>query len=80
MLVIHSRSHGSEKAKAGHLGVASVFTIRGGGSAYEDLTAAKAAAKARELRLAGLNDVEIFRADHIRISQYALDQIVRSAA
>ena len=55
-----------------------MFTVRGGGSAYLELTAREAASKARELRRTGLNDVEIFRADDTRISQYALDQIVRS--
>lgn len=45
---------------------------------FTDLTAREAALKARALRRTGLNDVEIFRADDSRISQHALDQIVRS--
>lgn len=52
--------------------------MQGGGSAFVDLSARDAALKARALRRAGLNDVEIFRSDDTRISQYALDQIVRS--
>ncbi len=55
-----------------------MFTVRGGGSAHLGLTAHGASIKARELRRSGLNDVEIYNADAIRISQYALDQIIRS--
>lgn len=51
--------------------------MQGGGSVFVDLTAREAASKARTLRRAGLNDVEIFRLDDTRISLYALDQIVR---
>ena len=58
----------------------SVFRVQGGGSVFVDLTARDAALKARALRRTGLNDVEIFQADDSRISQYALDQIVRSEA
>ena len=57
-----------------------VFKVRGGGSEFVGLTASQAALKARALRRAGLNDVEIFRSDGTRISQYALDQLVRSRA
>lgn len=57
-----------------------MFNVRGGGSAFFGLTAREAASKARALRRTGLNDVEIFRSDDTRISQYALDQIVRSEA
>jgi hypothetical protein len=57
-----------------------MFKVQGGGSAFDNLTARDAASKARSLRRTGLNDVEIFRSDGARISQYALDQIVRSDA
>ncbi len=55
-----------------------VFKVHGAGARFAGLTASEAALKARALRGAGLNDVEIFRADGTRISQYALDQIIRS--
>ncbi len=55
-----------------------MFSITGGNASYCDLSARDAAAKARQLRRQGFNDVEIFQADGTRISQYALDQIVRS--
>ncbi len=57
-----------------------MFKVQGGGAAFVDLTARDAASKARALRRSGLNDVEIFKSDDTRISQYALDQIVRSEA
>lgn len=57
-----------------------MFKVHGGGSEFVGLTATKAASKARALRRSGLNDVEIFRSDGSRISQYALDQVVRSEA
>lgn len=57
-----------------------VFKLRAGGSEFVGLAASEAALKARALRRSGLNDVEIFRSDGTRISQYALDQIVRSKA
>ena len=55
-----------------------MFNVMGGGSAFFGLSARDAASKARALRRTGLNDVEIFRSDNTRISQYALDQIIRS--
>lgn len=57
-----------------------MFRVQGGGSTFVDLTPREAAAKARALRRSGLNDVEIFRPDNTRISQYGLDQLVRSEA
>lgn len=57
-----------------------LFNVRGGGYAFSGLTAREAASRAKALRRTGLNDVEIFRSDDTRISQYSLDQIVRSEA
>ncbi len=57
-----------------------MFTVKGGNAVHRGLDAREAASKARELRRNGQNDVEIFRTDDTRISQYALDQIVRSEA
>jgi hypothetical protein len=55
-----------------------MFTVKGGGSVSEGLTAREAASQARALRRAGHNDVEIFGSDGDRVSLYAVDQIVRS--
>jgi hypothetical protein len=55
-----------------------MFRVTRGGSVSERLTAGEAVSKARSLRRAGHNDVEIFRSDGSRISLYALDQIIRS--
>lgn len=54
-----------------------MFSIEGGGATFSGLTAREALTKARSLRGTGLNDVGIFPSDGSRISQYALDQIVR---
>ncbi len=54
-----------------------MFRLTGGNASYHDLTAREAAAKARQLRRQGINDVELFREDGSRISLYALDMIVR---
>ena len=53
-----------------------MFKVAGGGSTFEVLTAREAASKARTLRRSGLNDVEIFKPDGTRVSQYLLDQMV----
>ena len=57
-----------------------MFDVRGGGYVFTELTAHDAASKARALRYAGINDVEIFRVDDIRISQYLLDQVIHAEA
>jgi hypothetical protein len=54
-----------------------MFSVESGGVTFSELTAREALTKARLLRRTGLNDVRIFRSDGSRISQYALDQIVR---
>lgn len=54
-----------------------MFSITGGNASYRDLSARKAAAKARQLRRQGFNDVEIFQDDGSRISLYAVDMLVR---
>lgn len=72
-------SQGGEK-DASPRGEKLMFSVVGGGSTFSGLTAREAALKARSLRRSGSNDVELFRSDGSRISQYALDQIVRLEA
>lgn len=57
-----------------------MFEVRAGGYSFPDLSASEAARKARSLRESGMNDVEVFRSAGERISQYALEEIVRSEA
>lgn len=54
------------------------FKVTARGEEHDDLSARVAASKARSLRRAGFNDVEIFREDGSRISLYALDQMIRA--
>jgi hypothetical protein len=56
-----------------------MFSVTAAGACHGPLSAADASTKARELRRDGANDVEIHREDGTRISQYALDQLVRAA-
>lgn len=57
-----------------------MFQVKGGGHLFTELTARDAASKARALRFSGVNDVEIFRVNDTRISQYLLDQFIQSEA
>lgn len=55
-----------------------MFEVRGGGQAFIEWTASNATDRARVLRQQGINDVEIFRANGIRISLYSLGQEVQA--
>lgn len=55
-----------------------MFSVRAAGTCHGPYPAADACKKARELRRSGANDVEIYREDGSRISQYALEQLVRA--
>jgi hypothetical protein len=55
-----------------------MFSVTAAGACHGPFSAADASEKARELRRDGVNNVEIHREDGTRISQYALDQLVRA--